>query len=453
MTDMITRLIKAFFLLLVTQMVIGQGISFENLDWDATLNKAASADKPIFIDVYTTWCAPCIRMDKTTFQDSAVGAQFNDKFISIKVNAEDNGNGSMIANRFNVGSYPTLIFLSSSGEVISTIVGMQNNYDLLSKSESALTLYENFDRLKAVKANVYGNYSKEELIDVLSTSKGHPFEGKERLSSNYLDMLVEITEEDLQMVMGEVKQFDLSHLKRVALLTTSLSYDEMRVRRNAKEWITWRNDTEFSINQFLKNATENKDFITFEKAIEVLRDTRVTQPKQIDRLYYNYYRRNDLDQYKTFASYMITEYIIPSRPEDVAAADREKYKLLNDEIRSGMARLANTGVIIEEEVGDIQTATIDSIAEIYTISKSIADDLFDISSDFSAFFDDEGSKRKADFWASLTYKYYPYDLKYYDNHIYILKSMGKHIAAQELEREMKALPYYNEMKIKAASAW
>ena len=437
-------------LLLFSCYGIGQGISFQQASLDQALSDASQTDKPIFIDVYTDWCGPCKRMDQSTFIDSAIGTYFNDSFISLKADAEDKNYGTLIADRYDVSGYPTLLFLSSNGELIMKLVGMQTKYELLKSASEAMKLYNSLDYLKSVKANIYGNYSKEELQGILRLSNNHPFEGKEQLSMSYLDKIDAISEEDLRLVMGEVALIDLPYLRRLTPMTTSLSYGEMSVRRNAKEWFKWRTDTEITLDKRIKAATNGRKFTEFEALLEILKSSRAMSSKQVDQLYYKYYRRNDLDQYKAFASYLVTEYIVPSRPEDVASADQEKYKLLNEEVLRDFS--SQSGNIEIENTGHSLTPTIDSLSEIYTISRSIADQLFDISSDFYAFFEDDSSRRKAEFWASLSYKYFPYDLKYFDNHIYILEASGKVSEAQQVKQEMAALPWYQEMKTKARSA-
>ncbi len=46
--------------------------------------------KPFFIDVYTSWCGWCKRMDQTTFQDPVVAKYINTYFYPVKFNAETN---------------------------------------------------------------------------------------------------------------------------------------------------------------------------------------------------------------------------------------------------------------------------------------------------------------------------------------------------------------------------
>ncbi len=45
-------------------------------------------DKPLFIDVYTSWCGWCKRMDQTTFKDPAVVSYLNANFHPVKFDAE-----------------------------------------------------------------------------------------------------------------------------------------------------------------------------------------------------------------------------------------------------------------------------------------------------------------------------------------------------------------------------
>lgn len=44
--------------------------------------------KPMFIDVYTSWCGWCKKMDASTFQDPTVAAYLNRNFYAVKLDAE-----------------------------------------------------------------------------------------------------------------------------------------------------------------------------------------------------------------------------------------------------------------------------------------------------------------------------------------------------------------------------
>jgi thioredoxin-related protein len=58
-----------------------------------TVEKAAELNakkhKKIMMDVYTSWCSWCKKMDAETFRDPEVVAYMNENFYAVKLNAEE----------------------------------------------------------------------------------------------------------------------------------------------------------------------------------------------------------------------------------------------------------------------------------------------------------------------------------------------------------------------------
>jgi thioredoxin:protein disulfide reductase len=54
----------------------------------AALAVAKAEGKPVFVDMWATWCKNCYVMDETTFKDDAVRASL-DKYVKVKFQAED----------------------------------------------------------------------------------------------------------------------------------------------------------------------------------------------------------------------------------------------------------------------------------------------------------------------------------------------------------------------------
>lgn len=110
---------------LVTLAAAGQspkpGIQFFKGSYRKALTEAQKTGKLIFVDVYTTWCGPCKRMEKEIFPLREVGDKYNALFVNLQLDAE--GNGRRVAEEFNVRSYPTYLWIDGNGNLVHRAVG------------------------------------------------------------------------------------------------------------------------------------------------------------------------------------------------------------------------------------------------------------------------------------------------------------------------------------------
>ena len=109
------KILLSSFLLLSTFCVFSQGIEFEHGTWSEIVKKAKELNKPIFVDVYTSWCGPCRVMAAQVFPRPEIGAKFNQGFVNAKIDAEK-GEGIAIAKKYEVKSYPTYLFINPFDE-------------------------------------------------------------------------------------------------------------------------------------------------------------------------------------------------------------------------------------------------------------------------------------------------------------------------------------------------
>jgi len=119
---------------------------------DEVESLAKKNKKKVMVDLYTSWCGWCKRMDKATFQHGEIAEYVNDNFYAVKFNAEDkntiNFNGqahnfvqagrrgyNQLAFQFANGrmSYPTISFLDENLKVINAFPGYKepNKFDPL----------------------------------------------------------------------------------------------------------------------------------------------------------------------------------------------------------------------------------------------------------------------------------------------------------------------------------
>lgn len=114
-----------------------EGISFEHISLDEALTKAKAENKPIFIDVYATWCGPCKYLSREVFVEEELGAYMNENFINLKLNGEE-GDGDYLMAQFGLDAYPTMLYLSADKEELNRIVGAVSADEILEVSKGVI---------------------------------------------------------------------------------------------------------------------------------------------------------------------------------------------------------------------------------------------------------------------------------------------------------------------------
>ena len=114
-----------------------QGISFYSGTIQDAFEKAKSENKLVFVDCYTTWCGPCKMLKQYTFKDVILGDYMKENYISLAIDMET-PEGEILAKRYGIEAYPTLLFLDKYGRVVNHQVGGIGAEALLSKAEQTV---------------------------------------------------------------------------------------------------------------------------------------------------------------------------------------------------------------------------------------------------------------------------------------------------------------------------
>lgn len=143
------------------------GIKWMSFEQAVAMND--SIPKKIFIDVYTDWCGWCKKMDAGTFRDSAVVKYMNEKYYSVKVNAESKDTvrfrdkqfvfrPEFKANELALSllngkmAYPSFVIMSEQYVLLAPLSGYQQPDELM----QALTFYGD---------NIYEQMKWEDFIN------------------------------------------------------------------------------------------------------------------------------------------------------------------------------------------------------------------------------------------------------------------------------------------------
>jgi len=86
-------------------------------DWSPlAFKEAQERHRPLLLSLVTSWSDECAAMDQTTYSRGDVVALVEDRFIPVRVDADRRPD---INERYNLGGWPTTVFLTSAGDVLS----------------------------------------------------------------------------------------------------------------------------------------------------------------------------------------------------------------------------------------------------------------------------------------------------------------------------------------------
>ena len=81
-------------------------------DYEAAVERAASANCVLLLHFYGDYCPPCKLLDKKTFHDPSLVTAINENVVAVKINAEKRKD---LAKKYNVNRWPTDVYLYSNG--------------------------------------------------------------------------------------------------------------------------------------------------------------------------------------------------------------------------------------------------------------------------------------------------------------------------------------------------
>lgn len=104
-------------------------------DYNAARKESADKNRPMFLDFVTDNCFWCKKLESTSFREASVATLLNDRFVLLKVDAEQN---PQLAQALRIQSYPTLIIAAADGRILTIIEGYVEAPKLLEQLQKAV---------------------------------------------------------------------------------------------------------------------------------------------------------------------------------------------------------------------------------------------------------------------------------------------------------------------------
>jgi thioredoxin-related protein len=125
----------------------------------AAQKSAKEKNQLIFVDMFADWCGWCHRFEQEVFP-SMVFQQATDDMVLLRLNTEDNGEGTQLARKYQVTSLPTFLVLAPDLSVAGIIRGYAPPNDFVKMLKDTRGKYDEFAKRVQNESAIAKDYSK-----------------------------------------------------------------------------------------------------------------------------------------------------------------------------------------------------------------------------------------------------------------------------------------------------
>ena len=198
------KTLTALFLLIFLLSFAQESINFDNSNFKEILAKAKREKKLVFLDAFASWCGPCKLMEKNVFPLPAVKEYYNANFINARFDMEK-GEGREIAQKYQVRSYPSYLFLNGDGEVVMKSYGYMGEKDFIEIAKEA----NNPLLLKGSAKELFekGESDPAFLLNMMRQNVQTDYDLAKKVSERYFKVMAkeELSRDDIGMLLYFVK--------------------------------------------------------------------------------------------------------------------------------------------------------------------------------------------------------------------------------------------------------
>ena len=233
--------------------------------------KAKTKNQLIFVDLFADWCGWCHKFEQDVIPSEAF-QKSTDNMVLLRLNTEDQGEGTNLARRYNVTSLPTFLVLDKDAIVVGIIRGYQVPNDFASSLKDVEGRYTAFQKRVATESSIGGDYQKrldlakefriryalpqaEDRLKKLTADKAAPVTVRDE--SFYELALAQMLEKKYDDAMATINRFATVQKKgeqyeKSRLLIGDLYLQQGKVDRAVAEYRSFKQN--FPQSQYVKNV-------------------------------------------------------------------------------------------------------------------------------------------------------------------------------------------------------
>lgn len=136
---------KSAALSLALLFLVSTGHAAEQVHWlskyDQALAEARKSARPIFVDVYADWCQWCHKLDQEVYANPKF-VVYMKGFVPLKLDSEDRGEGTRLADKYGIDGLPAMLILDTSGMLLNRLSGYMSADEIMQAVNRVQNLLE-----------------------------------------------------------------------------------------------------------------------------------------------------------------------------------------------------------------------------------------------------------------------------------------------------------------------
>ncbi|MCE5175016.1 MAG: thioredoxin family protein [Bacteroidales bacterium] len=404
-----------------------QGIVFEQGTWKEVLVKAQQADKPIFVELYTSYSDSCKQMAEQIFSVEAVGKVYNGNFICYQIDAEK-GEGIEFAKLYEVKSYPTYLFFNTNGAIFCKASKAMSAKNLIGVSDQALAIMYDSKSMDVMEKEYAVKKDDPAFLKWYIWKRSNIGLSNAFLFDKYLKLIPE--EERTSATVVNLYKEDGKFLR-----VNSLAF------KNLQKYSSKFDQTLGAVNLLIFTCVRNTIGDAAESKDEKLLDTAMSVydqlpqeglPMQKDELFMMYY--NDTEEtgkYLKHTAHFCNKYLMKISNDTIEQRNKANVAMFDQMVKSGVfSSIKDAGILAKLKD---QSAHSESI-KISNELNSLSNDIFESSSDKKLL-------KNALKWSERSLELSPDNVQLMETYANLLYKLGlKKEAIAKEEDALKKLP-------------